>query len=240
MLKNKFLLKKSLILLTVVVWGLFSFASDVQAVGQVNIDKDTVILGESIHINVTGLPAQWVGFIYVDAAVDPIPMPSLPFTLAITQANGFSAAKQYDLQISVTDRGTNVPVPLQPDGGRQRITVTPGNANPPPGNGAQFPRIIDDSNLLTFFLRLLRLAMGVLGVLSVGMIVLGGFQMTLARGNDEAYGKGKKTVTWAVVGLVVALMSFSLIAIVQNVLKADIPDATLGQKLQVIKLSSSK
>jgi uncharacterized membrane protein YjfL (UPF0719 family) len=32
----------------------------------------------------------------------------------------------------------------------------------------------------------------------------------------------KKAITWAILGLVVALLSFSIIAIVQNILKVDV------------------
>lgn len=104
----------------------------------------------------------------------------------------------------------------------------PGSPNIPPAGSTmivQFPKIIPDTDILALFLRLLKLAMGILGVLAVAMIVFGGFQITLSRGNEEAYTKGKNTVTWAVVGLIVALLSFSLIAIAQNVLQADLPDA---------------
>jgi hypothetical protein len=46
--------------------------------------------------------------------------------------------------------------------------------------------------------------------------------MITAAGNEETYGQAKKTVTWAVLGLIVAMLSFSIVAIVQNLLQATV------------------
>ena len=57
-----------------------------------------------------------------------------------------------------------------------------------------------------------------IGIVSVGFIVLGGGQLVISAGNTEAVEKGKKTITWAIIGLVVALLAFSIVAIVQDLL----------------------
>jgi uncharacterized membrane protein YjfL (UPF0719 family) len=44
----------------------------------------------------------------------------------------------------------------------------------------------------------------------------------MSQGNEEAVSAAKKTITWAVIGLVIALLSFSIVAIVQNLLGIDI------------------
>lgn len=41
----------------------------------------------------------------------------------------------------------------------------------------------------------------------VAMILYGGFQMMAARGSTEKYGAGKKTITYAVIGFAVILVS---------------------------------
>lgn len=41
----------------------------------------------------------------------------------------------------------------------------------------------------------------------VAMILYGGFQMMAARGSTEKYGAGKKTITYAVIGFTVILVS---------------------------------
>jgi uncharacterized membrane protein YjfL (UPF0719 family) len=50
------------------------------------------------------------------------------------------------------------------------------------------------------------------------IIIIGGVRMVLSQGNQESITKGKNTIIWAVAGLIVALLSFSLVSIVQNLL----------------------
>lgn len=66
--------------------------------------------------------------------------------------------------------------------------------------------------------------LAVVGLWGVVFVMIGGFKMVIANGNEEAITAAKKTITWAVLGVVVALLSFSIIAIVQNLLGADIPE----------------
>lgn len=57
-----------------------------------------------------------------------------------------------------------------------------------------------------------------IGIIAVAVIIIGGLRMVLSQGNQEAVTKGKSAIIWAVAGLIVALMSFSLVSIVQNLL----------------------
>lgn len=85
---------------------------------------------------------------------------------------------------------------------------------------------------------LLLVAKGFLGVIAIWasvFIIIGGFQMVMSAGNEEAVLKAKKTITWAVLGLVVAVMSFSIIAIVQNLFKATVKEVPLGQEINITK-----
>jgi hypothetical protein len=50
------------------------------------------------------------------------------------------------------------------------------------------------------------------------MIVIGGFRMVVSQGNEHGVGQAKKTITWAIVGLIVAVMAYSIVAIVQSLL----------------------
>ncbi len=53
---------------------------------------------------------------------------------------------------------------------------------------------------------------------AIVMILVGAFRMVMSRGNTEAITAGKKTLTWAIIGFVVALMSYSIVAILQTAL----------------------
>jgi uncharacterized protein (UPF0147 family) len=54
------------------------------------------------------------------------------------------------------------------------------------------------------------------------MIIIGGYQMVTSAGNEEGYKKAKQTITYAVIGLVIAVLSYSVAAIVENTLGANL------------------
>jgi hypothetical protein len=62
-------------------------------------------------------------------------------------------------------------------------------------------------------------ALVLLGVISTLMIIWGGFLMVMSAGNEERLTKGRQTLMWAIIGFVVALLAFSIVSIVQNVLQ---------------------
>ncbi len=95
-----------------------------------------------------------------------------------------------------------------------------------PGNCLQSP--IPAENLVDFFIIVIKGFLAIMGVFAVVFIIVGGFQMVVAAGNEEAITKAKKTITWAVLGMVVALLAFSIIAIVQSLLQVNVPDAPKG------------
>lgn len=53
---------------------------------------------------------------------------------------------------------------------------------------------------------------------SVLFIMIGGFRMIVSSGNEQQVEAGKKTVTWAVIGLVVTVLAFTLVSILQSIL----------------------
>jgi hypothetical protein len=77
----------------------------------------------------------------------------------------------------------------------------------------------DTDDLLSFFFYLLNRALAFVGILATVMIVVNGYFMVMSAGNPLTKKKGQLTVLWAVIGLVVTLLSFSIIALVQNVLR---------------------
>ncbi len=59
--------------------------------------------------------------------------------------------------------------------------------------------------------------LALIGGLSVLFIIIGGVQMISSAGNADQLTKGKKTLTWAVVGLLVALLGYAIINVVQSI-----------------------
>lgn len=59
----------------------------------------------------------------------------------------------------------------------------------------------------------LRGFLGIVAVTCVIFIIVGGLQMHLALGNEEAIKKAKTTLLWAIVGLVISIMSVAIVQI---------------------------
>ena len=59
--------------------------------------------------------------------------------------------------------------------------------------------------------KIINVVLGVLGVVAVGVIIYGGFLFLTAQGDPGRIKKGKDSITWGVIGLIIALLSWSII-----------------------------
>ena len=117
-----------------------------------------------------------------------------------------------------------------PTGQTSGTCQTPGMS----GNSAsQLYNPLPEEDLTHVFLLILQGFLGIIGIWAVMFVFIGGFQMVMAAGDEERYTKAKKTITWAILGLIVALLSFSIIAIVQDVLQANIK--TSVNQIEIVK-----
>ncbi len=64
--------------------------------------------------------------------------------------------------------------------------------------------------------RIINMALGFLGVIAVGIILLGGFKWMTAGGNEEKTGEAKKLLGAGVIGLVIILSSWAIATFVIN------------------------
>jgi cytochrome bd-type quinol oxidase subunit 2 len=62
----------------------------------------------------------------------------------------------------------------------------------------------------------LQLFLGVVGLISVAMIVYGGFRYITSVGNSEVAQAAKKTITNAIIGLVIIILSFVIVTVITN------------------------
>ena len=60
--------------------------------------------------------------------------------------------------------------------------------------------------------------------IAVIMILWGAFQMITAAGNPEKIETGKRTIWWAIIGLIVILLSSGIIYAITNFFGADTPE----------------
>lgn len=64
--------------------------------------------------------------------------------------------------------------------------------------------------------RMIRILMGLLGIIAVVIIMYGGFTWMTAGGNDERVGEAKKWIMSGVIGLAIILSSFAIASFVIN------------------------
>lgn len=60
--------------------------------------------------------------------------------------------------------------------------------------------------------------LGLLGLVAVAFLIYAGILMVTAGGDDGAIGKGKKIITYAVIGIVIILLSYTIVTFVSNAL----------------------
>jgi hypothetical protein len=114
---------------------------------------------------------------------------------------------------------TGGPGPGNPPG----PTGPPGPGNPPgPATTAVIDQVVTNpisyDSLGGLIVGLIRFLLTMIGALSVLFIIIGSVRMVTSAGNEKAVTAGKQTVTWAVIGLAVALLAFSFIGLLQSVL----------------------
>jgi hypothetical protein len=92
-------------------------------------------------------------------------------------------------------------------------------------SGTKLFNPLPEEDLVHVFLLVTRGFLTTIGIVAAVFIIVGGIQMVTSAGNEEGITKAKKTITWAILGLVAALLSFSIIAIVQDFIGANISPA---------------
>ncbi|MFH1284481.1 MAG: MMCAP2_0565 family pilin-like conjugal transfer protein [Candidatus Peregrinibacteria bacterium] len=68
-----------------------------------------------------------------------------------------------------------------------------------------------EGSLRSLVLRIVNYFLGFLGILAVIMIIYGGVTYVTAAGSDEAIGNAKKIIMYALIGLIIILLSFAIV-----------------------------
>ncbi len=161
-------------------------------------------------------------------------------TITISKANSFSSGPNI-LTVKLFQAGTNLKigessVSIQATGfgtpdtntggkGAGQGSNTGGKGGSPPQTipeGGKLYNPLPSGNLITMFLVISKGFLTITAIVSVVFIIVGGFMMVISAGNEETQTKGKKTLTWAILGLIIASLSFSIVAIVENLLQAGV------------------
>ncbi|OIP22675.1 hypothetical protein COX95_01635 [bacterium CG_4_10_14_0_2_um_filter_33_32] len=67
------------------------------------------------------------------------------------------------------------------------------------------------SDLATLLTNLINVALALVSTIAVIFIIVGGFQYITSAGNPDNIGRAKTTILYAIIGLILAIISFSII-----------------------------
>lgn len=74
------------------------------------------------------------------------------------------------------------------------------------------------SNLGEIFSTIINILLIFISVLSLASLIFGGYQYITSAGNPESAQKGKSSITWGIIGLVIAFASFVIVDFVYTAL----------------------
>lgn len=106
--------------------------------------------------------------------------------------------------------------------------ASPGGMQAQPAQVLYNP-ITNVPDLTSLLIKIMRGFVLIAGIWAVAFIVIGGFKMVISQGNEEAVTAARKSITWSVIGLIVVLLAFSIIAIIQNLVGVDIKEVKTSQ-----------
>jgi uncharacterized membrane protein len=73
--------------------------------------------------------------------------------------------------------------------------------------------------------RATNIALAIVSALSVIFLVYGAIQYVTSRGDTQAAEKAKSTITYAIIGIVIAILAFAIVNIVFNLTTNTVPNA---------------
>ncbi len=73
-----------------------------------------------------------------------------------------------------------------------------------------------NTDLMGMVQNILNWIFGIIGIVAVVMIIIGGFNMMTSSGDPGKVKKGKDTILYGIIGLVIALLAFAIVNFVIN------------------------
>jgi hypothetical protein len=88
----------------------------------------------------------------------------------------------------------------------------------PQGGTVTAIKTVRDGSLGTNVTSLINYFLGFLGLVAVAFIIYGGVLTVTSAGEDEGIGKAKKIITYAAVGIVIIMLSYTIVTFVTGAL----------------------
>ena len=116
---------------------------------------------------------------------------------------------------------------------KQTTPTSGGGGPPPPGNNGCPPgqdgnpcklinpakgQLVDTDNFPQLLSDIIKILLSFAGVIGVIFLILGGYRYIASQGNEEGMEKAKKTIMGALIGIVLIILSFAVVAIINNLL----------------------
>lgn len=195
-------------------------------------DQQTAKIGDTIHISIQNAPSGFVAQIRVNASPKTISMSSNSFPIQVTTDNGFIDNSPNTITIiTATDSSgnplslinNNIPLTINSSGSPTSTTPAPPtgvsviDCNKEPTKCIYNP-ISTADNVTSLLVVFAKWFVGIMGIWAMLFIVIGGFKLMAGQGNEESTTAAKKTITWAIVGLLTSLLAFAIISIVTNLI----------------------
>jgi len=73
-----------------------------------------------------------------------------------------------------------------------------------------------DNPIVSFLLSIIQFATLIIGSLAIIILIIGGFMLVTSQGNQQQLDSGKKTIKYAIIGLVVTFLSYVIVTSVQS------------------------
>jgi len=96
------------------------------------------------------------------------------------------------------------------DAGETTFTQFQGGLKAPSTEGYD-PSLVQQTNLRDYVVNIVNFVLGFLGLVAVIIVIYGGFVYVTAAGSEEKTGKGKKSIMYAMIGIVIILISYALV-----------------------------
>ena len=84
--------------------------------------------------------------------------------------------------------------------------------------GGTAPNVAAQGTLGSNVTTIINYFLGLLGLIAVGFLIYAGILMVTAGGNDEQVTKARKIIMYAVVGIVIILLSYTIVTFVSSAL----------------------
>lgn len=81
-----------------------------------------------------------------------------------------------------------------------------------------FDNLINPGSVPELIVSLIRILFILVGIAAVIVIIIAGFRMVIDSGNEIQMKKAKEAITWAIIGLIISILAFSIVAIIQRII----------------------